>query len=250
MNKNSNHDHPENSISEAIREEILDEIADLEEYAKRGARPPRCRGYRIRINGERYEVHQQIITGREVLQLAGLVPPERYILRVKKAGHPPEKVDLDEPVDLRTPGVEKFKALPNDQTDGLELRRDFQLPPEDVQFLEDYGLPWETISDGSLWVLIHEFRTPGYNHEKATAAIRIETGYPHAALDMVYFYPPLARQDGRPINATEGTQSIGGKSYQRWSRHRTPQNPWVVGQDNLGSHIILIEDWLAREFKK
>ena len=103
---------------EAIREEILDEIADLEEYARDGKRPPYCRGYRIRVNGERFEVMKQFITGREVLELAGLVPPENYLLRVKIAGQRPQKVELDEQVDLRHPGVEKFKALPRDQTEG------------------------------------------------------------------------------------------------------------------------------------
>jgi len=99
-------------------EEILDEIADLEEYARQGKRPPRARGYRIRVNGERFEVVQQFITGREVLTLADLTPPENYTLRVKLAGHRPAKVDLDEKVDLRHPGIEKFKALPRDQTEG------------------------------------------------------------------------------------------------------------------------------------
>jgi Multiubiquitin len=102
----------------AIDEEILDEVADLEEYAREGKRPPRARAYRIRVNGERFEVAQQFITGREVLTLAGLTPPENYTLRVKLAGHRPEKVDLNEKVDLRHPGVEKFKALPRDQTEG------------------------------------------------------------------------------------------------------------------------------------
>jgi hypothetical protein len=102
----------------AIREEILDEIADLEEYARQGKQPPRCRGYRIRVNGDRFEVMRQFITGREVLELAKLLPPESYLLRVKLAGHRPEKVDLDEKVDLRHPGIEKFKALPRDQTEG------------------------------------------------------------------------------------------------------------------------------------
>lgn len=226
------------------------EVADLEEYATRGEPPPHCRSYRIRINGNHYVVHGQFITGREVLELAGLTPPEEYTLRVKLAGQRPKKVDLDEKVDLRTPGIEKFKALPKDQTEGLELRRMFHLPAEDAQFLEDYGLPWETITDGSQWVLLHDFPTgKGYNHSKVTAAIRIETGYPHAALDMVYFFPALARLDGKAIGATQAIQQIEGKPFQRWSRHRTAQNPWIIGQDNVGSHIILIEEWLAREFE-
>lgn len=131
------------------------------------------------------------------------------------------------------------------------MRRDFKLPPEDETFLQEYGLPWEAVMNGSPWVLVHEFPTPdGYNHRRVTAAIRIETGYPNTELNMVYFFPALARLDGKPIGATEGTQDLDGKTFQRWSRHRSAQNPWKVGQDNLGSHVILVEDWLEREFKK
>jgi hypothetical protein len=131
------------------------------------------------------------------------------------------------------------------------LRRQFELLPEDEQLLNDYGLPWETVVDGSQWVLIHDFQThEGYNHKTVTAAIRLETGYPNAALDMVYFHPPLARLDGRQIGATQAVQQIAGITYQRWSRHRTQQNPWRPNFDSLGTHIVLIEDWLEREFEK
>jgi hypothetical protein len=102
----------------AVREEILDEIADLEEYARSGRRPPKCRGYRIRVNGDPFVVYDPEPTGREVLVLAGLTPPEAYTLRVKLAGQKPRRVELDERVNLREPGVEKFKALPRDQTEG------------------------------------------------------------------------------------------------------------------------------------
>ena len=105
-------------VEAAIREEILDEIADLEEYARAGRRPPRCRGYRIRVNGEPFVVHEPKPTGRQILTLAGLIPPENYTLRVKIAGEKSRRVELDERVDLRQPGVEKFKALPRDQTEG------------------------------------------------------------------------------------------------------------------------------------
>lgn len=132
------------------------------------------------------------------------------------------------------------------------LRRQFDLLPQDWQFLEEYSLPWETIIDGSQWVLINDFPTQheGFNHPSATAAIRMETGYPNTELNMVYFFPALARRDGRAIGATQARQSIDGKVFQRWSRHRTPLNPWKIGQDYLGTHILLIEDWLAREFER
>jgi hypothetical protein len=100
-------------------------------------------------------------------------------------------------------------------------------------------------------VLIHNIPTPGgYDHAHVTVAIRLETGYPDTQLDMVYFHPGLARKDGQQIKATEATQALDGKTYQRWSRHRTPQNPWRPGRDDLGTHIFLIEDWLEREFEK
>jgi hypothetical protein len=132
----------------------------------------------------------------------------------------------------------------------MTLRREFNLLPEDQAVLEEYGLPWEAVVDRSPWVLIHEFPThEGYQHARVTAAIRIETGYPAAELNMVYFFPALARKDGKPIGATQAVQAIDGKSFQRWSRHRTARNPWKPGQDNLGTHLVLVEDWLEREFR-
>jgi hypothetical protein len=97
---------------------VLDDIIDLEEYAKRGERPPLSKGYRIRINGEAYVINKSKPTGHEILTLAGLLPAKEYTLRVKLAGEKPQKVELDEHVDLRKAGVEKFKALPRDQTEG------------------------------------------------------------------------------------------------------------------------------------
>ena len=131
----------------------------------------------------------------------------------------------------------------------MALRRHFDLSADDQRFLDEYGLPWETLVDGSQWVLVHDFPTvAGYNHSRVTAAIRLETGYPNTELNMVYFFPALARADGKAIGATQAIQQIDGKVFQRWSRHRTAQNPWKAGRDNIGTHILLVEDWLAREF--
>lgn len=99
-------------------EQVLDDIIDLEEYAKRGEQPPLSKGYRIKINGDPFVVNEPKPTGREILTLAGLLPAEEYTLRVKVAGEKPRKVGLNEKVDLREKGVEKFKALPRDQTEG------------------------------------------------------------------------------------------------------------------------------------
>lgn len=111
-------EHTDTHRSESGVEAVLDDIIDLEEYAKEGKAPPLARGYRLKINGDAYVVHDPGLTGREILTLAGLLPAEDYTLRVKLAGERPRKVELDEKVDLRHPGVEKFKALPRDQTEG------------------------------------------------------------------------------------------------------------------------------------
>jgi hypothetical protein len=108
----------EGDPADAGVEEIVDETIDLEEYAKLGKRPPLAKGYRIRVNGEPFVVLEPTATGRAILTLAGLFPAEDYTLRVKLAGEKPRKVELDETVDLRHRGVEKFKALPRDQTEG------------------------------------------------------------------------------------------------------------------------------------
>jgi hypothetical protein len=131
------------------------------------------------------------------------------------------------------------------------MRRQFALPENDQAHLDAHGLPWETIiSNGGRWVLIHTFPVPGgYNHSSVDIAVKIEPGYPDTQLDMVYFYPPLARLDGSPIGALS-SQVIDGKGFQRWSRHRTGANPWRPGEDDLSSHLSLIEYWLERELKK
>lgn len=131
------------------------------------------------------------------------------------------------------------------------MRRDFQLPEHDIDFLDGLELPWEAIKDrGMQWALIQDYPVPpGYNVEKVTVAIKIEPGYPRARLDMAYFYPHLFRKDGKQINALTQLQ-IDGKSFQRWSRHRTAANPWREGVDDLSTHLAMISYWFEQEFIK
>lgn len=130
------------------------------------------------------------------------------------------------------------------------MRRDFQLPVEDCNFLDGLG-NWETVCDsGMQWVIIHDYPVcPGYSVNKVTVALKIETGYPRTQLDMAYFFPALVRKDGKGIGATS-SQNINGKLFQRWSRHRTAQNPWREGVDDISTHMSLVSFWFEQEFKK
>ncbi len=131
------------------------------------------------------------------------------------------------------------------------MRKQFQLPEDDIIFLESQCMVWETINDqGMHWVIIHNYPVPsGYEIDKTVVALKIETGYPRAPLDMAYFYPPLIRKDGQLIGAT-CLQQIDGNSYQRWSRHRTSNNPWREGIDDLSTHLSLVSFWFEQEFIK
>jgi hypothetical protein len=132
------------------------------------------------------------------------------------------------------------------------VQRDFLLPPFDVAFLDASGWQWETLSIGTAnWLLIHQFAVPpGYNHALVTVAMRIEAGYPDAQIDMAYFWPLLTRTDQKQIGAADSKEDIAGKSYQRWSRHRTVANPWRAGIDDVSTHLALVGHWLEREFAK
>lgn len=131
------------------------------------------------------------------------------------------------------------------------MRKDFQLPQDDVIFLDRLGLPWETLNDqGMQWVIVHDYPVAtGYNLKKVSVGIKIETGYPRTKLDMAYFYLALHRLDGKSIKATS-VQAIDGKQFQRWSRHRTEANPWREGVDDLSTHLALVSFWFEQEFIK
>lgn len=227
------------------------EIIDLETFAKEGRPVPKARRYRIKIDREVFVVEKECLTGRELLILAKKLPPEKYQINLKLRGGKVEPISLDEKVCFTRPGIEKFMTLPLDQTEGDGQRRNFSLLDEDIEFLESLGLCWETLSDSTgKWVLIHEYPVcPGYNLNKVTVALKIDPGYPRAQIDMAYFLPALVRLDGLAIGATS-TQQIDGKQFQRWSRHRTAQNPWREGIDNIGTHLSLVRYWFKQEFEK
>jgi hypothetical protein len=133
----------------------------------------------------------------------------------------------------------------------MEDRRMVSLNPQDELFLKSLGQRWEVIRDGSIWVLVHDYALPeGYVQKTVILAVRIEAGYPAAPLDMMYVYPAVSRLDGKAIRQTEVLQPIDQKQFQRWSRHRTPDNPWLSNQDSLETHMYFIEEAFRAEFTK
>ena len=131
------------------------------------------------------------------------------------------------------------------------MRNSFNLPEQDTDFLNAQSLDWETIRDRSLqFLLLHAFPLPtGYNIDNVEIAIMIPPGYPVASLDMVYFHPALSLKNDQLIKAVS-LHLIDGRPFQRWSRHRSTQNPWRPGVDDISVHYSLINFWLEKEVKK
>ena len=122
------HKHPEheNAVVSELKEEIalleekieiLDEIIDLEEWAKADKKPRRAKGYRIRIDKEYKVVEVHSMTGRQILALVGKTP-ETYLLSQKFRGGRVEPVKADQTVEFHHHQIERFQTLALDPTEG------------------------------------------------------------------------------------------------------------------------------------
>jgi Prokaryotic E2 family E/Multiubiquitin len=239
----------EGSVGEALQE-LIEELVDIEEYVLAGKPIPRARRYRYRVNKQHFVSHTPELTREQILERAGLVPVNQYRLSEKRRHGPPIEIKPRQIVDLRRGEIERFIAQHCEVQDGLGTdRREFDLPAEDVVFLDSLDLRWEAVGDGgSLWIIIYGVTLPpGYSVSVTDVAIQITPGYPTSHLDMAYYSPAIARADGRAIPNADSKQPLDGKSWQRWSRHRLGASAWKPGIDNLESHFEFMQQWLARE---
>jgi hypothetical protein len=99
-------------------EGTLVEEADLEQLAKAGRKPPKAKRYRIRVDDEHFVTAHPALTGRGILELAGKLPPDAFILTQKTRGGGLHTLALDELVDFTKPGIERFTTLPRQVQEG------------------------------------------------------------------------------------------------------------------------------------
>jgi hypothetical protein len=241
-------DHPQEGV-----EVVIIEIVELEEHARQhGGEAPHAKHYAFRVDKQRVVVDHPEVTGIEILASVGKTP-DKFKLYQHKRGHQPSRIEPHEKVNLREPGVERFTTMPKDTTEGREnvcLQQQFRLPEADEAHLNSQQLQWETVIDGQTrWLIIRKWQLPlGYIYGETDLALLIPDNYSDSQIDMVYFSQHLARTDGVTIRNLSDMMICGAK-WQRWSRHRTQQNPWRPGIDDVGSHLALVDDWLRREFE-
>lgn len=206
--------------------------------------------WRLQIQDKAYDFDQPQVLVRDALRRAGFDVSKAWEVKFKVKGEPIRAVTLDEMIDLTHPGVERLRVGPANVDNGEREavgRRDFSLLPADAAFLARVGLRWQTVMDGSRWLIVEGYPLPaGYNASSCSIAIVMPESYPTGQLDMFFCHPPLI-SNGHVPAATEHRERIEGTEFQRWSRHRGAGSEWVAGVDSLETHFALVDLSLNRE---
>ena len=130
------------------------------------------------------------------------------------------------------------------------LRKDFDLPEEDIQFLESLNLKWEAVQDGNARaVILYGFLMPQpFQPTEVNLMIKMPNDYTSgAALDMFFTDAAIIRADGIAIKALTESAAFHGKKWWQWSRHYPKGTKWRPGTDNLGTHISFVQHVLDEE---
>jgi len=127
------------------------------------------------------------------------------------------------------------------------MRYEIQLPQADVIALNATKLRWETIRDGGYtWLIIHERPLPqGFDLSRTDTALSIPPMYPDAQIDSVWFSPCPRPRHGAPLHPLSDFR-FDGRTWLRLCRHRTKQNAWRPGVDDIASHLAHVDLWLLQ----
>lgn len=208
--------------------------------------------FELNVNGTTIKVDKAQIIVSEALALAGIQDGHNYQMFLKVQGEPKVEVQSGSIIDLSKPGVEKLRLIPREVNNGDVSLEQFEVLPKDGEYLKQVFGNFRTIIDqGRRWLVVENYELPdGYSYEKVTLVIEIPSLYPQAEIDMFYTYPRIHLTNGLTPSCTDVDQIIEGKSYQRWSRHRSPLSQWNPVIDSVVTHFSLIEESLLREVQQ
>ncbi|MGD8450528.1 MAG: multiubiquitin domain-containing protein [Phycisphaerae bacterium] len=77
--------------------------------------------YTLTMDGQTYQSADPVLTGRQLLELAGRTPVEEHVVLHFGEGRQLEDIDLEETVDLQEPGRERFLTFCADRLFNFEL---------------------------------------------------------------------------------------------------------------------------------
>lgn len=215
----------------------------------------RIETWELNVQGVRLTVSTPSILVRDAIVRAGYDPNRGWHLFLRVAGQPKEEVTLDSVIDLTRPGIEKLRVVPrvvNNGEGATANPRQFELLACDQRHLDMEYPGWmAVIESGRRWVLLPNYVLPdGYTRRSADLAVEIPPTYPLTEIDMFYLNPEAALSNGATIPATDVRQSIAGRSFQRWSRHRGEVSVWQPSSDNIITHLALVESAILREVQQ
>ncbi len=208
--------------------------------------------WKLNVQGVLLTLTSPIIVVKDALAQAGFDPDKGWIAILKRKGEAKLQVALTDTIDLTLPGIEKLRLTPAQINNGEAHnvpRREFAILEKDETHLDERGLYWETFMDaGRRWLLLRNFVLPeGYNAQVVDIAIEVPPTYPRSEIDMFHCYPHLALKSGHEIPQTSVRTSIGGRSFQRWSRHLNGQTRWNPATDSVMTHIAVVEAAILKE---
>jgi hypothetical protein len=73
------------------------------------------RAFQVRIDDQPFEIRDPIITGRQILDLAGKRPASEFVVLLYLPDGLLEEMRLEESTDLREPGAERFVTFHSDR---------------------------------------------------------------------------------------------------------------------------------------
>jgi hypothetical protein len=194
-----------------------------------------------------------LVKAADAMTRAGFDTTKAWHIFLIVHGHDKKEISLDTIVDLRTPGIEKIRLTPRNVGNGdgqpQALRREFKLLPADTEYLDSLTLRWELVSEAERrWLLIHDYQLPaGYAPRTTLLALDIPKDYPASQIDMFYFAPFVSLANAAEIPSTQVRATIGGVTFQGWSRHRAEPHLWDPSTDSVRTHMALVEGCLAKE---
>lgn len=269
-------DWPASRISVAALRKLADVALDKQIYLERQDQPDkllndsdvldlkasgverlssRRASWEIQVQGVRLTVHTPTVVVRDVLAMANINPDQGWQIFLKVVGQPKKPLGLNDLVDLTQPGIEKIRLTPNDVNNGegstISVRA-FSVLSVDSVYLDANHPGWQAVNDaGRQWLLLPNYMLPeGFSSGTVSLALEIPPMYPAQQIDMFYLYPRVTLGSGAVIPATEADQHIAGTPYQRWSRHRGPGTPWLMGVDNVMTHMALVESAICKEVEQ
>jgi hypothetical protein len=120
------------------------------------------------------------------------------------------------------------------------------LPDADVAHLRLRGLTWSASFNGQMIdLVIHDYPVPaGYDQTCVDLLLQLPGSWPDGTPDMFYVDPPMRVAATRAWpKAADHFPVIGGRKWQRWSRHF--QAVWRPGIDGVATHLAIVNDALA-----